>query len=89
MEAQLCGLPVVATRDGGITEVVVGQQTGTLVEEGDRRGMAEAMALLADRPELAAAWGAAGQRRSQARFTVKHHVDQITMLLNDLVDHRR
>ena len=51
--------------------------------------MAEAMALLADRPELAAAWGAAGQRRSQARFTVKHHVDQITMLLNDLVDHRR
>ena len=89
MEAQLCGLPVVATRHGGIPDVVVDQQTGRLVEEGDHRGMAEAMALLADRQDLAGAWGAAGQRRTQARFTVKHHVDQITMLLNDLVDHRR
>ena len=69
--------------------MVVDQQTGRLVEEGDHRGMAEAMALLADRQDLAGAWGAAGQSRTQARFTVKHHVDQITMLLNDLVDHRR
>ena len=89
MEAQLCGLPVVATRHGGIPDVVVDQQTGRLVEEGDCLGMAEAMALLADRPDLAGAWGAAGQRRAQARFTVGHHVDQITMLLNDLVDRRR
>ena len=89
MEAQLCGLPVVATRHGGIPDVVVDQQTGRLVEEGDRRAMAEAMALLVDQPDLAAAWGAAGQLRAQARFTVAHHVDQITMLLNDLVGHSR
>ena len=86
MEAQLCGLPVVATRHGGIPDVVVDQQTGRLVEEGDRTGMAEAMALLADRPDLAAAWGAAGQQRAQARFTVSHHVEQIAFLLNGLVD---
>ena len=89
MEAQLCGLPVVATRHGGIPDVVVDQQTGRLVEEGDRMAMAEAMALLADRPDLAGAWGAAGQRRAQARFTVGHHVEQITTLLNALVEHNR
>ena len=89
MEAQLCGLPVVATRHGGIPDVVVDQQTGRLVEEGDRRAMAEAMALLVDQPDLAAAWGAAGQLRAQDRFTVAHHVDQITMLLNDLVGRSR
>ena len=89
MEAQLCGLPVVATRHGGIPDLVVDQQTGRLVQEGDRRGMAEAMALLADSPDLAGAWGAAGHRRARAGFTVTHHVDQITMLLNDLVDNRR
>ena len=88
MEAQLCGLPVVATRHGGIPDVVVDQQTGRLVEEGDRRAMAEAMALLADRPDLAGAWGAAGQRRARSRFTVAHHVEQITALLNGLVDRR-
>ena len=87
MEAQLCGLPVVSTRHGGIPDVVVDQQTGRLVEEGDRPAMAEAMALLVDQPDLAAAWGTAGQLRAQARFTVAHHVDQITMLLNDLVGH--
>ena len=64
-------------------------QTGRLVEEGDRMAMAEAMALLADRPDLAGAWGAAGQRRAQARFTVGHHVEQITTLLNALVEHNR
>ena len=69
--------------------MVVDQQTGRLVKEGDRRAMAEAMALLVDRQDLAAAWGAAGRRRAQARFTVAHHVDQITMLLNDLVGHSR
>ena len=89
MEAQLCGLPVVSTLHGGIPDVVVDQQTGRLVKEGDRRAMAEAMALLVDQPDLAAAWGTAGQLRAQARFTVAHHVDQITMLLNDLVDNRR
>ena len=89
MEAQLCGLPVVATRHGGIPDVVVDQQTGRLVEEGDRLAMAEAMALLVDRPDLAAAWGAAGHLRAQAQFTVAHHVDQITMLLNGLVGRRR
>ena len=88
MEAQLCGLPVVATRHGGIPDVVEDQQTGRLVEEGDRRAMAEAMALLADRPDLAGAWGAAGQRRARSRFTVAHHVEQITALLNGLVDRR-
>ena len=86
MEAQLCGLPVVATRHGGIPDVVVDQQTGRLVAEGDRHGMAEAMALLVDRPDLAGAWGAAGQRRARARFTVGHHVHQVSALLHALVD---
>ena len=89
MEAQLCGLPVVATRHGGIPDVVVDQQTGRLVAEGDRMGMAEAMALLADRPDLAGAWGAAGQRRGRARFTVGHHVDQVSALLHTLVGRSR
>ena len=46
MEAQLSGLPVVATRHAGIPEVVVDGSTGLLVDEGDVAGMAEAMLLL-------------------------------------------
>ena len=63
MEAQLSGLPVVATRHGGIPEVVIDQQTGCLVEEGDVSGMALAMKRLMADPALAQRFGAAGRSR--------------------------
>ena len=43
MEAQLSGLPVVATIHAGIPDVVMDGQTGLLVEEGDSGGMSEAI----------------------------------------------
>jgi len=48
METQLSGLPVLATRRGGISEVVLEEQTGLLVE-----GMAAAIARLVRGPDLA------------------------------------
>lgn len=42
LEAMACGLPVVATRCGGPSELVV-EETGRLVEVGDVKGLAEAM----------------------------------------------
>ncbi len=46
LEAQCCGLPVVATRHAGIPDVVIDGETGFLVEEQDVDGMSEAMNLL-------------------------------------------
>ncbi len=57
LEAGASGLPVVATRHMGITESVVHEKTGFLVEEGDVDGMAEYMIRLAKEPELAASLG--------------------------------
>ncbi|MEC8441362.1 MAG: glycosyltransferase [Cyanobacteriota bacterium] len=81
MEAQLSGLPVVATRHAGIPEVVVDGSTGLLVDEGDVAGMAEAMLLLLLDPALAHRLGSAGQRRVKAHFTVEQHLQDITDLL--------
>jgi len=47
LEAGACGLPVISTRHAGIPDVVIDQETGMLVDEGDVNGMAEAMVLLA------------------------------------------
>jgi glycosyltransferase involved in cell wall biosynthesis len=85
MEAQLSGLPVVATRHGGIPEVVREGETGFLVEEGDTNAMADAMALLAADPTLAARMGRAGRERMLAGFTVEHHVAQVAALLRSVV----
>ena len=86
MEAQLSGLPVVATRHAGIPEVVLEGQTGLLVEEGDEAGMARAMARLLMEPDLAARLGDCGRRRIQERFTIEHHLRQVEQLLRQVID---
>lgn len=84
MEAQLSGLPVVATRHGGIPEVVLEGETGFLVREGDLGGMANAMARLALSPDLAASMGEAGRLRMAEGFTVRHHLEQLSGLLREV-----
>lgn len=84
MEAQLSGLPVVATRHGGIPEVVEDGVGGFLVGEGDEAEMAAAMARLAEDPALAGRMGAAGRARVAAGFTVGHHWEQVASLLRSV-----
>ena len=43
MEALACGLPVIATRVGGIPDIVAHGTTGLLVEKGDIQGLADAL----------------------------------------------
>lgn len=85
MEAQLSGVPVVATRHAGIPEVVLDGHTGLLVAEGDTAAMAAAIAQLADDPALAARLGAAGRARAQERFTVTHHLQALMDLFERVV----
>ena len=86
MEAQLSGLPVVATRHGGIPEVVLDQQTGLLVDEGDVVGMGRAMKRLMADPTLADRFGASGRSRVLANFTLEHHLRDVTRFLEQVID---
>ena len=81
MEAQLSGLPVIATRHAGIPEVVLDGESGLLVEEGDVAAMALAMVRLVRDPGLAERMGACGRQRIQSGFTVSHHLEQVSNFL--------
>jgi glycosyltransferase involved in cell wall biosynthesis len=81
LEAQASGLPVVATRHGGIPDVVVEGVTGALVEEGDLEAMSEAMLRLSRDADLAARWGAAGRERVASEFTAEGARRRLSELL--------
>ena len=81
MEAQLSGLPVVATCHGGSPEVIIDSKTGFLVEEGDISGMATAIKRLLADPILSKYLGSAGVKRVEGQFTIEHHLRDLTSFL--------
>jgi glycosyltransferase involved in cell wall biosynthesis len=68
LEAMAAGLPVVATRAGGISEVVKDGVTGKLAEIGDVEGLAARMGAFIENPLVARRMGLAGRRRAVRHF---------------------
>jgi glycosyltransferase involved in cell wall biosynthesis len=73
-EAMVHGKPLVATRVGGIPELVLEGETGYVVDRGDTRAMADRILRLARDPGLRKQLGAAGRRRAEAEFDVRKNV---------------
>lgn len=83
LEAMDAGLPVVATRVIGTSEVVADGKTGLLVPPRDPRALAAALSRLLGDPELRAGYGAAGRRRFVAQFTSARMAAQTRTLYDD------
>ncbi|HEY2988595.1 MAG TPA: glycosyltransferase family 4 protein [Candidatus Binatia bacterium] len=85
LEAALMARPVVATRVGGMPEVVVHQQTGLLVESENSTGLAAAIAYLLDHSEIATRMGQSGRKRAQEIFSWKRCVDSYDGVYRKLI----
>jgi colanic acid/amylovoran biosynthesis glycosyltransferase len=81
LEAGASGLPVVATRHGGIPDVVLDGETGFLVGERDVDAMAESMGRLADDPDLAGALGQAGRQRIATEYSLPDRIARLGRIL--------
>jgi glycosyltransferase involved in cell wall biosynthesis len=82
LEAMAAARPVVATRVGGIPDLVQDNVTGFLVKPGDVDGFANAVKRLLDDPALADRMGLAGQeivKRDYSCETIAHQLEQIYM----------
>ena len=69
LEAMNFGIPVVATKVGGVPEAVIDGVTGILVEPGDPRSLATAINRLLDDQKFASRIGGAGRKRLLEHFT--------------------
>ena len=69
-EGMACGLPVVATKVGGVPDVVDDGITGLLVGVGDVIEFAKHLATLATSPDLRASLGAEGRRQAEQRLSI-------------------
>ncbi len=85
LEAALMARPVVATRVGGLPEVVVHEQTGLLVEKEDTKALAEAIAFLLEHPAAAGQMGQAARRRAAELFSLERHIDAHDALYRKLI----
>jgi L-malate glycosyltransferase len=76
LDAMACAKPIIASRVGGIPEVVMDGKTGVLVPPKDSEALAEAIIGVMQDRARAAAMGEAGYARVVARFTVERMVEE-------------
>jgi glycosyltransferase involved in cell wall biosynthesis len=86
IEALAAGRPVVATRVGGVPDVVEEGETGFLVRPGDTHALAERLEILARDPERRVAMGETGRQRVLERYAVGRLVDDIDALYRELLE---
>jgi glycosyltransferase involved in cell wall biosynthesis len=85
IEALAGGRPVVATRVGGVPDVVRDGVDGFLVEPGDVDAMADRLAALASDRDLRRRMGEAGSADVHQRYSVERLLDDIDRLYRRLL----
>jgi len=90
LEAMACGTAVVASKTGGIPEVVADGETGLLVPPDEPEALAESINTLTRDPDRAKAMGTAGRERAATQFDWARIAGQTAELYQRVVDeHRR
>jgi len=84
-EAMAMTKPAVATKVGGLPEIIVEGKTGLLVPPGDSKALADAILKVVENPELARKFGIYGRKRVEELFTVESNVKKTEQVYKSLI----
>jgi glycosyltransferase involved in cell wall biosynthesis len=86
LEAMAWGRPVIATRVGGVSDLIDDQQTGLLIEPDDHEGLARAITRLAQDPGLRDRFACHARRKLEREFALSNMVTKHIALYEDLLN---
>jgi glycosyltransferase involved in cell wall biosynthesis len=89
LQAAATSIPIVASRVGGIPEIVKDDVNGTLVDVGDATALAEALIYFLTNPVTAAAFGKAGREIVKNRFSITTMVEGNLKIYQEVVSDGR
>ena len=86
LEAMSHGLPVIASRIGGLPEFVEDGVTGLLFEPGNASELADKIRLLWSDPELCRRMGAAGRKKALREYNEEVYYQGLTAIYDQAID---
>ena len=86
LEAMAAGLPIIATRVGGLPELVDDGKEGILVTPGDAQGLAEAIERMSQDPLLRATLGQSAKTRAGGEFSLSATVQNYDQVYRQVLD---
>ena len=88
IEAMAAGNPVIASRIGGVVDIVGDRKTGFLVEAGNVDELRNAIIKLIDKPELREKMGAEGRIVAKERYVGKRIAGKVIKVYENVIDGR-
>jgi len=89
VEAQACGVPVVATKIGGIVDIIKDGENGLLVPPRDWNGLSEAMISLLKNRSLMQTLARAARSRVEKKFSLSHMYKKTIKVYNEALSAHR
>ena len=84
-EAMAVGKPVIATRGGGVPEIIAHGETGLLTPMGDAQALANELISLIQNPEKARRIGRAGYEHVRHHFTAQQGARQVERIYGGII----